>query len=392
MKIPVIRWLPPVVILVFLVTACRRDAASTAETVPAEFVDGIILVRAVFGGTPGLWLLDSGYEYSLLDSTLAASAGIAVSPPVQVAVPGGVVTQGWARSVNLDIGSQRHVADSIGVLPLQHLAPIVGRPIAGVLGHDFFEHFVVGIDYGAHSLALARPEQVMVPDRAVIVPVAIESGEPFVVATLWVNGRTVPAKLKLDTGSLSGLGLNGSFVAQTRLFPDDWPRLPVEGIAMGGATRNFVGRLDSIGLGGVVMPGPVVGWSEDLTRVGDAGTIGAPLLARFRVTFDYPRRRILIVPADGPSGPEMWDASGMLLAQVPDDDLIVAIVLPGTPADSAGIRPGDVLERIGGTEATAMGLERARQHFRHPGRRDSLHFTRNGRERSVELTQRALLP
>ncbi len=375
-----------------LIAGCRRDAAPTAERVPAEFVDGIILVNAVFNGTPGLWLLDSGYEYSLLDSSLAAATSTTVSPPVQVTVPGGSVTQGWARGIDLTIGSQHFVADSIAVLPLDHLAPLVGRPIAGLLGHDFFEHYVIGVDYGAQSLALAKPEQVMVPDRAVIVPVAIEAGEPFVVATLWANGRTVPAKLKLDTGSLSGLGLNGSFVAQTRLIPDSWPRIPVEGIAMGGATRNFIGRLDSIGLGGVVVPSPVVGWSEDLTRVGDAGTIGAPLLAHFRVTFDYPRRRILIVPTDGPRGPAPWNASGMLLAQVPEGDMIVAIVLPGTPADSLGIKVGDVLERIGATEARAMGLETARQHFRHPGRSDTLHFTRTGKARSVVLTQRELLP
>ena len=72
--------------------------------------------------------------------------------------------------------------------------------------------------------------------------------------------------------------------------------------------------------------------------------------------------------------------------------MIVAIVLPGTPADSLGIKVGDVLERIGATEARAMGLETARQHFRHPGRSDTLHFTRTGKARSVVLTQRELLP
>ncbi len=386
------RWLGGAAAVLSLLAACRRDAAPTAETVKADFVDGIILVDAMVAGKPGWWLLDSGYEYSLLDSAVAAASGMTVSPPTEVAVPGGSVSQGWARGVNLDIGSQHFVADSIAVLPLQHLAPIVGRPIAGLLGHDFFEHYVIGIDYGGRSLALAKPEQVMVPDRAVIVPVAIESGEPFVVATLWADGRTVPAKLKLDTGSLSGLGLNGSFVAQTRLIPETWPRLPVPGIAVGGGTRNFVGRLDSVGLGGVVVPSPVVGWSEDLSRIGDAGTIGAPLLSRFRITFDYPRRRILLVPADGPTGAEEWDASGMLLAQLPEGPMVVAIVLPTGPADSAGIRPGDVLERIGATDAKAMGLETARRHFRRPGRSDTLHLTRNGSERMIVLTQRALLP
>ena len=81
----------------------------------------------------------------------------------------------------------------------------------------------------------------------------IESGETFVLGMLWAGGPSVPAKLKLDTGSLGGLGLNGSFVVQNRLFPLAGPA-PREGISVGGATRNFVSRLDSMELGGLSFP------------------------------------------------------------------------------------------------------------------------------------------
>jgi hypothetical protein len=206
------------------------------------------------------------------------------------------------------------------------------------LGHDFFERYVVTIDYASRTVELASPENWRPPAGATETRVWIEDGEPFALATLWVAGRSVPAKLKLDTGSLSGLGLNGSFVAQNRLFPAGWPSRPMEGIAVGGATRNFVSRLDSMEIGGVVIPQPVVGWSEDLARIGDAGTIGAPNLSRFRVTFDYARHRLVLQPRADAAERETWEGAGMLLVQMPGGDVIVAQCCPPRPPSPPGSR------------------------------------------------------
>ena len=159
---------------------------------------------------------------------------------------------------------------------------------------------------------------------------------------------------------------------------------------MGGTTRNFVGRIDSMAFGGIIVPSPVAGWSEDLTRVGDAGTVGAPILSRFRVTFDYARRRLLLEPTPGARHRETWEAAGMFVGQIPDGPVIVAQVMPGTPADSAGIAAGDVLRSVDGGEATGVGLEALRTQFRQPGRTDTLVVARDGKERTLELRQTAL--
>jgi len=355
--------------------------------VRAEFVDGIILLEVTLQGRPGLWILDSGYEYSLLDSATAQLAGIAVSAPETVAQPGGSVTQGWARAVPLAIGNHPFRPDSLAVLPLDGMAPVVGKPLAGLLGNDFFERYVVTIDYASRTVALASPDDWRPPAGATELRVWVEDGEPFVLATLWAGGRSVPAKLKLDTGSLSGLGLNGSFVAQSRLIPASWPKRSMSGIAVGGATRNFVSRLDSMELAGVVIPQPVVGWSEDLARIGDAGTLGAPNLSRFRVTFDYPRHRLVLQPRADATARETWEGAGMLLVQVPGGDLVVALVLPASAADSAGIAAGDLLRRVGTIDAGSMGLDSLRRYFRHPGTVDTLQLSRNGQDRVAVLHQ-----
>lgn len=375
-------------ILALGVLACSPPPPAPA--VRALFVDGIVLLDVALDGKHGWWILDSGYEYSLLDSATAQASGIPVSTPTTSSQPGGSVTQGIARGVSLDVSGTAFLPDSLAVFSLAPLAPVVGVPVAGLLGHDFFERNVITIDYASRTLRLATAAGWTAPAGAVELPVWIENAEPFVPATFWVAGRTVPAKLKLDTGSLSGLGLNGSFVVQNSLFPADWPRRPVEGIAVGGATRNFVGRLDSMAFAGVVIPQPVAGWSEDLARVGDAGTLGAPILARFQVTFDYSRRRLLLVPNAGATAHEIWQAAGMLLVQVPEGDVLVGQVMPATPADSAGIAPGDVVTGVSGIDARKAGLDSLRRYFRQPGRTDTLALSREGRTLTAVLRQRDL--
>ena len=361
-----------------------------ATVLQADFIDGLILVEVAVEGTPGWWILDSGYDYSLIDSTVAANAGMQVSEMETVPQPGGSVSQQWTKAAALSLPSGSWTADSLAVLNLGGLAPFVGRPMAGLLGHDFFADHVITIDYESGLLTVASPDSYQGPADATEVPVWIESGEPFVLGVLWAANRSVPAKLKIDTGSISGLGLNGSFVAQNALIPPDWPRTSVGGVAVGGDTENFVTRLDSIRFGGRVIREPIVGWSADLERVGDAGTLGAPLLERFRVTFDYARMRLLLEPKPDSDDPEVGDSAGMLVVQPPAGDVMVAQVLPGSPAEAAGLQPGDVIQRIGTLVAADLGLGTVRRHFKQPGTVDTLSVVRGGSELQAILEQRRL--
>ncbi|MGW8281961.1 MAG: aspartyl protease family protein [Gemmatimonadota bacterium] len=363
-------------------------AVSGSTALLTEFVDGLVLVDVVVDGVPGWWILDSGYDYSLIDSTVAASAGMPLSDRETVPQPGGEVSQEWTRNATLELANGSWNADSLAVLDMRGLAPMVGVPLAGLLGHDFFVDHVVTIDYARQVVTVTPPDTYTGPADATSVPVWIEDGEPFVLGMLWAAGRTVPAKLKIDTGSFSGLGLNGSFVAQNRLIPDDVPRVSMSGEAVGGDVRFFVARIDSMRFGGRVIPEPIVGWTEDLTRIGDAGTVGSVILERFRVTFDYARNRLLLEPEPGSEDPEIGDSSGMLLVRPPGGDLLVAQVAPGLPADEAGLVPGDAIRSIGAQAADDLSLGEARRHFKQPGLTDTLTVVRDDGEHRLVLTQR----
>jgi hypothetical protein len=75
------------------------------------------------------------------------------------------------------VSGEEYRPDSVAVVPIAQLSPVVGRPITGVLGHDFFERHVVTIDYAARTVRLAQPEGWVPPAGATALPVWIEGGE-----------------------------------------------------------------------------------------------------------------------------------------------------------------------------------------------------------------------
>jgi hypothetical protein len=129
-----------------------------------------------------------------------------------------------------------------------------------------------------------------------------------------------------------------------------------------GEDRGFAGRCPPY-----LVKNPVVHFpSGEISAPGTAGNIGGRFLSRFRVIFDYRRMRMILEPTPGLSEPDEVDMSGLALSATgPDLDTVrVSRVRPGSPADSAGVKPGDVLERIDGQRASDIGADSVRTMFR----------------------------
>lgn len=355
------------------VTACRappRQApVAPVAVVPLISIDGIpfIAVRTD-SAPPHLWLLDCGFGTSVVNSRFADTLRLPAYTHGQAAVPGGHTDVGRVRGFPLHIGEATFKPDNLAVIDLHNVEPLLGLPFAGILGHDFLMQYVVRLDYDRQQVELFAPNTFVYAGSGQSLSLWIEAAQSFVLGLLYTDGRATPAKLKLDTGSLDVLGLNGSFVQQTDLVRGDRPKLPGMGAVLGGAITGYAVRLDSMSLGGIMVAKPIAGYSTDLQRRGDAGTMGVALLSRFNLVFDYTRYRVILEATRRTHRPMRYDASGLFLTGAGPNyrAVMVRSVDRDSPAAAAGIEPGDSVIMIGGTSAAELGLSGIRDRLTQP--------------------------
>jgi glutaredoxin 3 len=116
-----------------------------------------------------------------------------------------------------------------------------------------------------------------------------------------------------------------------------------------------------------------------------SGQQGVPVIAidgQVVVGFDQPRLMQLLKKAKPRLGAAVADAASMVRkkADVPGSGAYVGKVRPGSPAERAGLRPGDVITALGGQPIIVAGDVEKLVSQMPQGRDVSLTYVRAGRE------------
>jgi hypothetical protein len=154
--------------------------------------------------------------------------------------------------------------------------------------------------------------------------------------------------------------------------------------------------MNMLTLGGNTIIGFVGRYTQDkkgaFAAIGEAGNIGNEILPNFIVTFDYGHEQMWLEPWPG-FKPLPFSRSGMSLSKATPDAFTVVNMVVGGPAESAGLKKGDVITAIGGTPARQLsGRDMLRLMTRAEGTKVALDYTRGGEPAKAELTLRVLLP
>jgi len=123
-----------------------------------------------------------------------------------------------------------------------------------------------------------------------------------------------------------------------------------------------------------------------------AGNVGAGVLKRFNITFDYAHQQLLFERNSNYDKPDVFDRSGMWLNQ-PEKAFEVMDVIAGGPAAVAGIKVGDKILAIDGRGADQLSLPAVRGQFKSqpPGTRLQLTIQSGGEKRDVDLVLKDLV-
>jgi C-terminal processing protease CtpA/Prc len=123
-----------------------------------------------------------------------------------------------------------------------------------------------------------------------------------------------------------------------------------------------------------------------------AGNVGAGVLKRFNVIFDYGRQQLIFERNANYSLPDNYDRAGMWL-NLKDGAFQVVDVVKAGPAEEAGLKSGDSILAIDGKTPAQMSLLAARTKFKSdpPGTKVRLLVLSGGNKNELTITLRDLI-
>ncbi|AII54373.1 aspartyl protease family protein [Hymenobacter sp. APR13] len=234
------------------------------------------------------------------------------------------------------------------------LTAYVGMPVHGILGHDFFASFVVSQCPEREELVLYAPARYRPPRRRgwVQLPLDLEGQRPYLTLPVQLSDSLrLPLRLLLDTGAGHALSLETA--ADRRIqVPDRHLRTPL-GYGLSGPVHGCLGRVPELLVGPYPLPQVLTSFPDDApvhvrTAEERHGSLGAELLKHFDAVIDYPHNRLLLRPGRLFRQPFEHDMAGVeLLATGPDlRRYLITRVEAGSPAEAAGLCPGDELVAV----------------------------------------------
>lgn len=372
----------------------------SALRIPFELASNVIFLQVRVNGSEPFWfILDTGASATILDTSRAKSLGIKFKGDGRVEGAGESSTAaGSAKNVSFGLPGVDFQAREIGIITLSSLNRYTGRVVDGVLGHDFFNRYIVEIDYEACLINLYEPQTFQYSGSGDSVPIELKDNGSSVRARLAVQGRVpIEGNFRIDTGGSHALILHTPFVKAQNILKAVAKTVAAPAAGVGGETSVLLGRVRSLQLGRFALETPVTSFAQstkgafanpDLT-----GNIGGAVLRRFKVIFDYRGRRMILEPNSRFAQPFESDMSGMvLIAEGPKLDAFkIFFLMENSPASEAGLRVGDVINAIDDQPASTLTLDDVREMFKQSGREFLLSIKRGEQISQVKIKLRSLI-
>lgn len=358
----------------------------------------IVLPISINQGPPINFLLDTGVKTNIMFSkALGEQLGMIYTRKLDLVGADGktVLTANVSPNNHLDVGPIEGILQTMLVLDdeFYELEMVLGIPIYGVIGYEFFKYNPVKIDYDKNLLIFYRSEAVKWrPIGYRKIPLKIDNSKPYIIAKVkQINKEEIEAKLLIDLGANHGLLLNME-TSENITLPPNFIESQL-GRSLGGDLFGYVGRVRSMKIKGMTFKNVITSYPEEtefsyvIKDSGRQGAIGSELLSRTRMIIDYRRDRMLFRKGSNFGSAFEYDLSGLTVKMLPTDErrYVVSSVRKESAGDKAGIQANDEIVRINKIPIDFWELTDVVKLFRsEPGSEITLQLRRYNTDNSIE--------
>lgn len=388
--------------------AVFRDILGKRNKVHLDFESHghlILVSLKIKNRIPLNFIFDTGSAHTILfNKEVTDYLGIPYSDTVQIAGAdqSRILRTYVARNVPLQFGEGIRATRDILVLEEDYfqLRRLLGVEVHGILGMDLIKTLAIEINYKHHRISIFRPTHLpKITNSYSDYKLYFRQGKPYIKIPLYLNKskrNPILAKLLIDTGAgISMMLLNNS-------HPDiALPSKHIPGFigsSLGGPVKGYLSRIREVSLGEIkyVQP-PVYFQTLDSIRPNISkanGLIGNRFLENYSIILDESHQRLYLHPYSKKQPKYKLDRSGIQLYSMGPklNKFIVASVVPGSPADLAGILPGDQIIKVGWHPVGWYGLDGLYELFsKKSGKKIKLKLLRNHQNIKVDFRLRDLI-
>lgn len=357
-----------------------------------------VLLQGRVNGSEPLWFtLDTGAASSVINMRRARELGLELKGTGRAQGAGGTAETARLSGITFSLPGVEIKNLNVMAIALDSIEATAGRSMDVIIGAELFQRYVVEVDYTARLITLYDPQQYVYNGKGESLPLKFSSNHPYVTGKITVPGmEPIEGDFVIDAGSGFGITFNPPFFKEHRLLEHLAKTIQTKARGVGGEFSLEVGRVESLELGRFKLEKPVTAFPQTrgfIAKEGAAGNIGGLILRRFKVIFDYSRKRMILEPNKDFGNPFDFDMSGVaLISDSPQFKLIkVNRITENSPAAEAGLKAEDVILEVDGRAASAYTLHNLREMFRKEGRLYRLKVKRGEETLQIQFKTRRMI-
>jgi len=362
----------------------------TSTAMPFKLINNLIVIPVELNGQTLNLVLDSGMPFDgaiLFGSPKVDAIKLNYSSKVAVGGPDGQpVMSDASMGATLKVPNLALTNQTIIVLPPDPNRSRQFEEQDGIIGFSLFAHLIVSINYERQYMIITQPGTVDLTKAGHAVPVEVRDNRIFLKAAVQLeNGATVPGEFVVDTGNRNAL----------MLHPEKNDRLTLPGktipcVACGltGKSQWKMGRITNFTLGDYQIGNVLASFNDGTAATPPwekEGNLGNQILSRFHLTFDLSGNKIYFMKNNLFAEPFDFNLAGLQVERTEDKNLAVYHVIPGSPADKAGVAIGDKILSVNKKPVSKITRDEFENELEKNGKKVSVVLEHSGKQLNVNM-------